>query len=81
MKWKRYRFTSTSDDNRPVTFNPAYPWWESGFDDKSSIIVAYLPSKEPLEKYWPEAKNVEYTDEKQIEFTSRFPQPNYYKPL
>jgi hypothetical protein len=30
--WRRYRFrTKSVDDERPLIFNPAYPWWCSGY--------------------------------------------------
>lgn len=77
-QWKRYRFTTTADDNRPLVFNPEYPWWESGFNDESSILIAYLPANADLKTYWPEAENIEFTEHDEIEFTSRFPKPKYY---
>ena len=48
MNWKRYRLkTYAVSDNRPLIFNPKYPWWCSGYgeDDKGeySVIIAYLP--------------------------------------
>jgi len=83
MKWKRYRFyTRAVDDPRPLVFNPAYPWWCSGYagDGSYAIIVAYLPANEVLEKYWDDAFDVDYTNEEAITFSDRFPQPEYYKP-
>ena len=82
MKWRRYRFyTKAVDDYRPLIFNPAYPWWCSGItgDGQYAIIVAYLPSNEPLERYWDDAPEVEYTEEEAITFSSRFPKPGYYQ--
>lgn len=48
MNWKRYRLkTYAVSDNRPLIFNPKYPWWCSGYgeDEKGeySVIIAYLP--------------------------------------
>lgn len=80
-KWKRYRFNTKSEDNRPLVFNPSFPWWESGFGDDYSICIAYLPTSEKLETYWPEAYDVEFTEENEITFSDRFPMPKYYLPL
>lgn len=83
MKWKRYRFcTGAVEDCRPLIFNPAYPWWCSGYagDGSYTIIVAYLPANEVLERYWDDAFDVDYTYEETITFSDRFPQPEYYKP-
>lgn len=82
MKWKRYRFYTTSvEDYRPFTFNPAYPWWCSATagDGSYVVIVAYLPVDDPLERYWPDAFEVDYTEEETITFSSRFPRPTYYQ--
>ena len=81
VKWKRYRFSTRSvADCRPLVFNPAYPWWHSGTagDDSYAIIVAYLPADEPLEYYWNDAFDVTYTEKESIEFSDRFPKPEYY---
>ena len=82
MKWKRYRFyTASVEDYRPLLFNPAFPWWcSSTAGDESFVgIVAYLPVSERLERYWPDAFEVEYSDEDAITFSSRFPKPAYYR--
>lgn len=82
-KWKRYRFyTKSVDDCRPIIFNPAYPWWCSGYagDESYAIIVAYLPWGEDLWKYWDDAFSVDFTPEEDIVFTDRFPRPKYFIP-
>lgn len=81
-KWRRYRFaTHSTDDYRPMVFNPKYPWWCSGqaADGSIATIVAYLPVSEDLKKYWDDAEEVEYTEHDTIEFSSRFPKPDYFK--
>ena len=81
-KWRRYRFTTEAvDDYRPLVFNPKYPWWCSGYagDMSNAIIIAYLPEDEDLLKYWDDADNVDYTEKDKIEFSSRFPKPEYFK--
>ena len=80
-QWRRYRFyTKAVDDPRPLVFNPAYPWWRSGYagDGSSATIVAYLPANEPLDRYWDDAFDVDYTIEETITFSDRFPKPAYY---
>lgn len=82
--WKRYRFkTYAVDDYRPLVFNPKYPWWCSGSGEaekgECAVIIAYLPEDEDLLKYWDDAFDVEFTEEQEITFTSRFPKPDYFK--
>lgn len=80
--WKRYRFkTESVDDPRPLIFNPKYPWWCTGEagDGSYATIVAYLPANEDLLRYWDDASDVELTTEKSIEFSGRFPKPEYFK--
>jgi hypothetical protein len=83
MNWKRYRLkTYAVSDNRPLIFNPKYPWWCSGYgeDEKSeySVIIAYLPKDEDLVKYWDDAFDVEFTEEESISFSDRFKKPSYF---
>lgn len=80
MNWIRYRFYTRADDYRPIIFNPAYPWWCSGEagDGSYSVIVAYLPKDEPLERYWDDAFEITEDECEAITFSSRFPQPEYY---
>ena len=82
-EYRRYRFkTYAVNDNRPLIFNPQYPWWCSGYsangDKDCSVIIAFLPSDEDLKDYWDDAFDVEYTEHKSINFSSRFPKPEYY---
>lgn len=82
MIWYRYRFiTKAIDDYRPLVFNPAYPWWCTGYGDCYVTIVAWLPSTEDLLKYWDDADDVDYTEHNEIVFNDRFPKPEYYKEL
>lgn len=81
-KWRRYRFlTKSTEDYRPLLFNPQYPWWCSGeaADGSTATIIAWLPINEDLLKYWDDASEVEYTEHEEIEFTFRFPKPDYFE--
>lgn len=79
MKWIRYRFYTKAEDYRPIIFNHRYPWWCSGETmDGKAIIVAYLPENESLFKYWDDAFNIDKEACEKIEFTERFPKPDYF---
>lgn len=79
--WKRYRFMTNESDFRPAVFNPRFPWWRSGeTGDGASTIVAYLPSTEPLTKYWSDAYDVDVQHEGGLLFSSRFQKPSYLVP-
>jgi hypothetical protein len=89
IKWFRYRFkTNSTEDYRPLVFNANYPWWCSGYGLGGTIdepelanatIIAYLPEGEDLKKYWDDAFDIEHTEHEKIEFTDRFPKPEYFK--
>lgn len=80
MKWRRYRFKTRSvEDYRPLVFNPKFPWWCSGENEETAIIIAYLPETEDLLKYWDDAEDTEFTEEEKIEFSGRFPKPQYFE--
>jgi len=78
--WCRYRFrTKSVEDYRPLVFNPKYPWWCSGYGDECAIIVAYLPTTEPLYAYWDDAYDIDMEVVSKIEFSSRFQKPDYFE--
>lgn len=77
-RWYRYRFHANEDDPRPVKFPPPGPWWRTGSGDDYSIVVAYLPPKAKLTDYWPEASDVDRTEEAELTFTDRFPKPDWW---
>lgn len=80
-KYWRVRFYSDSDDPRPVKFPPPGPYWVSGYDsDDRSVLIAFLPKKTDLKKYWPEAVVDEWYGQMPIEFSSRFGKPDWWKP-
>lgn len=79
IMWLRYRFrTASIGDYRPLLFNPKFPWWCSGQSDSHATIIAWLPKGESLEKYWDDAEGIEFTEHEKIEFTGRFPKPDYF---
>jgi hypothetical protein len=79
-KWMRYRFkTKSIKDYRPLKFDPRYPWWCTGEGDGHVIIVAYLPFEANLIEYWNDAYDIDFEGRDSIEFSSRFPKPEYYQ--
>lgn len=79
--WNRHRFRTTSvSDPRPVIFPPPGPWWCSGIagDDSYATVICYLPPDAEVEKFWPEAFDIETDERDEIVFTDRFPRPNWW---
>lgn len=81
MKYWRVRFFSTAEDPRPIAFPPPGPYWISGYtsEENTAILIAFLPKKSDLTKYWPEAEVDEWYGKMPIIFTDRFPRPDYWK--
>ncbi len=78
----KYRFkTKSVQDFRPLVFNRKYPWWCTGTagDDSYVTIICYLPKSEDLQKYWDDAYDIYCEKDVEIQFTDRFPKPNWYK--
>lgn len=65
-------------DYRPITWPIKYPYWCTGQRDNDFVLVAYGDSIENIKELWPEASNIEFTETSQIEFSSRFPKPDWY---
>lgn len=76
--WQRARFHANPDDYRPVEWPPPGPFWCTGFTDVAAIVVAYVRELEQIDRFWPEAKWVEATDQESITFTDRFPCPDWW---
>ena len=80
MIWTRFyvNIKKVNGDYRPVVWPIKYPYWCSGESSTDFIIVAYVDSLDELYKQWPEAHNIDSEEVKKIEFSSRFPKPDWY---
>lgn len=82
---QRIRFYLSQDktggDYRPVIWPIKYPYWCAGEtgDGQYFILVAYVDSLADLRKQWPEAENLEIQTAARVEFSTRFPRPDWYK--
>jgi len=77
-KWRRYRFYANLNDYRPVKWPALGPYWCSGESDTHSVVIAYLPADVDLKEFWPEAIDVEFTDEMELHYSDRFPKPGWW---
>lgn len=67
-----------NNDYRPIKWPIKYPYWCTGENADSFIIVAYVNNVEQIMELWPEAYSVESEEVQDIVFTSRFPKPEWY---
>ena len=86
VKWRRLRFLANGADYRPIDWPPPGPYWctgytnlESDHENRSAVIVAYVPESCDLQKFWPDAENIEATPCDEIIFSERFPKPSYWQ--
>ena len=77
--WVRVRFKANEEDYRPVKFPPPGPYWCTGYSEGHSVVVAYVKDIEQIEEFWPEAEDLDADEATEIEYTDRFPQPDWYK--
>ena len=68
-------------DYRPVKWPINTPYWCTGENDVSFIIVAYADSEEVLLQLWPEAEHMESEVVDGIVFTDRFKKPEWYEQI
>jgi hypothetical protein len=78
-------FNKCDNDYRPVIWPIKYPYWCSGENENSFILIAYLEDLLALYDQWPELRglsdsivNLEYETVDKIEYTSRFSKPDWY---
>jgi len=77
----RARFKTSSEDFRPVNWPIKHPYWCSGHGEGYSIIVAYADDVEEIQRNWPEADDIDFTEEAAYKFTDRFQKPEWLKEL
>lgn len=65
-------------DYRPIKWPIKYPYWCTGENEGSFILVAYVDTIEELLELWPEATDLDGKEEDEIFFSSRFPRPDWY---
>lgn len=79
----RARFKANYEDSRPVNWPIKHPYWETGFagDESYSIVVAYADDEAEILRNWPEATDIEFTEEKEGDyfFSDRFQKPDWFK--
>ena len=73
------KFKDCDSDFRPINWPIKYPYWCTGQNSDSFVIVAYADSIEQIEELWPEAYNIEANEVQEIVFTTRFQKPEWYK--
>lgn len=81
MIWCRFyiNIKEVKEDYRPVIWPIKYPYWLSGESETAYIICAYADSEEDIYKQWPEAYDLDTEEVKSIEFSERFPKPDWYR--
>lgn len=77
----RARFTTHSEDYRPINWPIKHPYWCTGYKalNMDAIIVAYADDEAEILRNWPEANDIESTEETEYVFTDRFPKPEWFK--
>ena len=82
---KRFRFYLDKEacgyDYRPVVWPIRHPYWCSGENADSFILIAYAESEDEIRSQWPEVEDLDFVEDvKEITFSSRFPKPDWYCP-
>lgn len=75
----RARFRCNEDDPRPISWPIKHPYWVTGYGEDHAIVVAYADDEAEIKRLWPDAYDIEYTDETVYGFTSRFPRPEWFE--
>lgn len=74
----RARFKANADDYRSVNWPVKHPYWCSGYGQDYSVIVAYADDEAEILRNWPEASDIEFTEEIEYTFTDRFKKPDWF---
>ncbi|VWB08571.1 hypothetical protein [Burkholderia lata] len=75
----RARFSVNADDPRPVNWPIKHPYWVTGYGINHATIVAYADDQREIMTNWPDAHNLDFTDEVDgYTFTDRFAKPKWF---
>ena len=74
----RARFLANEDDWRPVKWPPPGPCWCTGYTDDHSVVVAFVETEGQISEFWPEATGITLQADHPIEFSERFPKPDWW---
>ena len=82
---KRFRFYLDKEacgyDYRPVVWPIRHPYWCSGENADSFILIAYAESEDEIRSQWPEVEDFDFVEDVEgITVSSRFPKPDWYCP-
>lgn len=72
-------FEDCNNDYHPVVWPIKHPYWCTGENESSFVLVTYVDSEEELYKQWPEAYDLDIEEVEKIEFNGRFKKPEWYK--
>lgn len=77
----RARFYATGGDCRPIVWPYPHPYWWTGTrdSDDAAIVVAYADDEAQILAAWPDATEIDSEEREGYVFTSRFPQPDWFK--
>lgn len=75
----RARFQCNADDPRPINWPLKHPYWITGYGENFAVVVAYADDEAEVLRNWPDAKSIEAEEVTSYSFTSRFPQPDWFK--
>ena len=74
----RARFTTASEDPRPVEWPIKHPYWITGENGHgNATVVAYADNLKEIIRLWPEANAISYTEVSGYLFTDRFERPEW----
>lgn len=80
-EWYRVRFRA-DEDARPIKWPPPGPYWCSGYTMSGvAIVVAYVRDVAQIAEFWPDSHDLDWTEEAEITFSSRFAEPDWWREL
>ena len=74
----RCTFKADAEDSQPVNWPIKHPYWETGYDDYFSYVLAYADDMDYILNNWPEAQDIRMEPIEDYCFTARFPKPEWF---
>lgn len=77
--WWLATFALEDGNSLPAQWPPPGPYWETGRNEKHTMVRAYVRTIEQLREYWPDASYVVLREAGSISYSRKYPKPDWFE--
>lgn len=77
--WWLVSFALDAGNTLPAKWPPPGPYWETGRNERNTVVRAYIRMIEQLREYWPDASYVALREAGTITYSEKYPKPDWFE--